>query len=77
MTTYIAFLRGINVGAHNRMKMEKLRTVFESLGYGAVETAYNTREVTVEDPDGYTLVFSEPVDTSRSFEDVMGEGFGE
>jgi uncharacterized protein (DUF1697 family) len=29
MTTYIAFLRGINVGAHNRMKMNKLRAVFD------------------------------------------------
>jgi catechol 2,3-dioxygenase-like lactoylglutathione lyase family enzyme len=44
---------------------------------GPEETPYNTREVTIEDPDGYTLVFSEPVDTSRSFEDVMGEGFKE
>lgn len=44
---------------------------------GPVETAYNTREITVEDPDGYTLVFSEPVDTSRSFEDVMGVGYEE
>ena len=38
MTTYIAFLRGINVGAHNRMKMDALRGVFESLGFGAVDT---------------------------------------
>lgn len=38
MTTYIAFLRGINVGAHNRLKMDDLRALFESLGYTDVET---------------------------------------
>lgn len=37
MTTYVAFLRGINVGAHNRMKMDDLRALFESLGYDDVE----------------------------------------
>lgn len=38
MTTYIAFLRGINVGAHNRMKMDELRGLFGSLGYDATRT---------------------------------------
>ena len=37
------------------------------------ETAWNTREVALRDPDGYELVFSEPVDTERSFEDVTGD----
>nr|WP_240147461.1 VOC family protein [Halorussus sp. JP-T4] len=36
------------------------------------ETPWNTREVALRDPDGYEFVFSEPVDTERSFEDVMG-----
>lgn len=42
---------------------------------GPTETAYNTREVTITDPDGYTLAFSEPVDTTRSFEGVMGVNY--
>ena len=33
---------------------------------------WNTRDIAVHDPDGYTLVFFEPGDTTRSFEDVMG-----
>lgn len=37
-TTYIAFLRGINVGAHNRMKMEELRELCRSLGLENVQT---------------------------------------
>jgi uncharacterized protein (DUF1697 family) len=32
MNSYIAFLRGINVGGKNLIKMEDLREVFESLG---------------------------------------------
>lgn len=36
------------------------------------ETAWNAREVAFEDPDGYAVVFSEPVDVDRSFESVMG-----
>ena len=39
---------------------------------GPVTRPWNTREVVVADPDGYRLVFFEPVDVERSFEEVMG-----
>lgn len=32
MTRYVALLRGINVGGHNRVSMADLKTVFETLG---------------------------------------------
>lgn len=35
---YIALLRGINVGPHKRMKMEKLRASCEALGFKNVKT---------------------------------------
>ncbi|SFL15443.1 Glyoxalase-like domain-containing protein [Halogranum rubrum] len=38
------------------------------------ETSWNTRELTVADPDGYEFVFSAVVDADRSFEDVVGSG---
>jgi uncharacterized protein (DUF1697 family) len=38
MPIYIAMLRGINIGPHKRMKMEKLRTSCESLGLSNVKT---------------------------------------
>lgn len=38
MPAYIAMLRGINVGANKRMKMEKLRASCEALGFGKVKT---------------------------------------
>jgi uncharacterized protein (DUF1697 family) len=38
MTTYIALLRGINVGGKNIIKMADLKRVFESIGLGGVQT---------------------------------------
>jgi uncharacterized protein (DUF1697 family) len=36
--TYVALIRGINVGGHKRVAMEDLRTVFRSLGCDEVRT---------------------------------------
>jgi uncharacterized protein (DUF1697 family) len=33
MTVFISMLRGVNVGAHNRIKMDALRAAYESLGF--------------------------------------------
>ena len=38
MPVYIALLRGINIGPHKRMKMEKLRASCEALGFAGVRT---------------------------------------
>jgi uncharacterized protein (DUF1697 family) len=38
MPIYIAMLRGINIGPHKRMKMEKLRAACEGLGFAGVKT---------------------------------------
>ena len=38
MPTYISMLRGINVGGHKLVKMEKLRKSFEALGFEQVKT---------------------------------------
>ena len=40
---------------------------------GPINRPWNTRDIVVHDPDGYRLVFFEPVDITRSFEDVMGD----
>jgi uncharacterized protein (DUF1697 family) len=37
-TTYISLLRGINLGSHNRIKMESLRTSLSALGFEQVRT---------------------------------------
>jgi len=38
MAVYVAMLRGINVGPHKRIKMERLRESFEGLGFEQVKT---------------------------------------
>jgi uncharacterized protein (DUF1697 family) len=38
MPIYVSMLRGINVGAHKRIKMEQLRTSFATLGFEQVKT---------------------------------------
>lgn len=38
MTTYIALLRAVNVGGHNKIKMAELKRLFEDVGHGQVET---------------------------------------
>lgn len=41
-TTYVALLRGINVGKAKRVAMADLRSAIESLGYGDVRTLLNS-----------------------------------
>ena len=40
---------------------------------GPIEQPRNVREITQTDPDGYRLRFSEPIDLTKSFDDMMGE----
>jgi uncharacterized protein (DUF1697 family) len=45
MTTQIALLRGINVGAHKRIAMADLRKLLTELGYGDVRTLLQSGNV--------------------------------
>ncbi len=45
---YVAFLRGINVGGKNKIKMETLREVFTALGFSSVKTYINSGNVILE-----------------------------
>ena len=47
MPRYIAFLRAINVGGHN-VKMDRLREIFESLGFANIETFIASGNVVFE-----------------------------
>ena len=40
---------------------------------GPLDRPWNVREVTVQDPDGYRLRFSEPIDINLSIDEVMGD----
>lgn len=45
MKTYIALLRGINVGGKHKVPMADLKQIFESLGYTTVKTYINSGNV--------------------------------
>ncbi len=38
MPVFVSLLRGVNLGAHNRIKMDVLRGLYESLGFSDVKT---------------------------------------
>ena len=48
MSTYISMLRGVNVSGKNRMKMEELRELYESLGFEKVQTYVQSGNVIFE-----------------------------
>lgn len=45
MITYLAFLRGINVGGHNKIPMQDLRTLLSDIGLKYVKTYIQTGNV--------------------------------
>lgn len=45
MPTYVALLRGINVGGNNKVEMKKLQVVFETLGFSDVVTYINSGNI--------------------------------
>ena len=57
MTVYIAFLRAINVGGRT-VKMDRLRGLFEHLGYADVETFIASGNV----------IFQSPAEDTRALE---------
>lgn len=85
MTTYIAFLRGINVSGHHKVPMAELRTEMESLGFTQVVTILNSgnilfdSDISEEDQLERTIsehlesVFGFPIPTMvRSAETILG-----
>jgi catechol 2,3-dioxygenase-like lactoylglutathione lyase family enzyme len=40
---------------------------------GPVERPWNTRDVVVSDPDGYVLVFTEPLDLGKTMDQVLDD----
>ncbi len=42
---YVALLRGINVGGHNKVAMKKLKATFEALGFKDVVTYINSGNI--------------------------------
>jgi uncharacterized protein (DUF1697 family) len=56
MTVYVALLRGVNVGAKNRIKMADLQRTLEVAGLGKVETYIQSGNIIFESSEGEEAV---------------------
>ncbi len=62
MTSYIAFLRGINVGGKKKVSMERLRKAFESVGFQNVKTLLASGNVLFETRATDARAFTETIE---------------
>jgi uncharacterized protein (DUF1697 family) len=69
MKRYFAFLRAINVGGHV-VKMDRLRQIFESLGFSSVETFIASGNVIFETKSGNVR------NLERKIENALSEALG-
>ncbi|WP_042163111.1 DUF1697 domain-containing protein [Paenibacillus gorillae] len=56
MTLYVALLRGINVGGHNKIKMADLREALKELGLSGVQTYIQSGNVIFASADNEALL---------------------
>lgn len=72
MITYIAMLRGINVGGHKKIKMDLLLNLYESLGFTNIKTYIQSGNVIFDSPNlniqELTEKIEEKIKSSFSFE---------
>jgi uncharacterized protein (DUF1697 family) len=70
MRSYVALLRGINVGAHNRVPMADVRSLMAGLGYEDVRTHLQSGNVIFRAPDAATA------DVERAIADRLEADLG-
>ena len=70
MAVIISMLRGVNVGGHNRIKMEALRALYESLGLRDPQTYVQSGNVV------FTTDKRDLVALAKRIEDAIERGFG-
>ncbi len=62
---------------HSERTVDEIAAQAEAYGAKIItpptQMPWNTRECTIEDPDGYRLTITQPVDISRSFDGVIEE----
>ena len=72
MITYIALLRGINVGGRNKLPMKELRALLEELGLENVKTYIQSGNVVFEgdeaDVDQLSAEIASAIDAAYGFE---------
>jgi uncharacterized protein (DUF1697 family) len=71
VATYVALLRGVNVGPHRRVSMAELRELLESLGFANVRTYLQSGNAV------FTTQSSEQSTVAEAIEDALGRNAGE
>jgi uncharacterized protein (DUF1697 family) len=86
--TYVAFLRGVNLGPSNKISMPELRAMAEDLGYTDVATYINSGNLIISSPkkaatvereisDAIKKTFGRPIDvtvrTPAQLEKILAE----
>lgn len=61
MNTYIALLRGINVGGHNKLPMAELRELLDDLGLQNIQTYIQSGNVVFKSEDQDTSVLAKRI----------------
>jgi uncharacterized protein (DUF1697 family) len=69
MPRFIAFLRAINVGGHT-VKMDRLRSIFESIGFTGVETFIASGNVVFESKSKDTQALEKKIE--RTLKEALG-----
>lgn len=70
MQTYIALLRGVNVGGHNKMPMAALREVLSKAGLEAVKTYIQSGNVVFQSSIEHTKIVEELI--QKTINDYFG-----
>jgi uncharacterized protein (DUF1697 family) len=68
MSSYVALLRGINVGGNRKVKMEVLRGIFEALEYRNVKTYIQTGNVLFETEEVETNILTSTIENRLKIE---------
>jgi uncharacterized protein (DUF1697 family) len=69
VATYVAFLRGVNLGPTNKISMPALRAMAEDLGYADVATYINSGNLILSSPKKADTVERE---ISKTIQDTFG-----
>jgi uncharacterized protein (DUF1697 family) len=69
VATYVAFLRGVNLGPANKISMPALRAMAEDLGYADVATYINSGNLILSSPKKADTVERE---ISKTIKDIFG-----
>jgi uncharacterized protein (DUF1697 family) len=74
MGSFVALLRGINVGAHRRVPMAELRELVSGLGHAAVRTHLASGNVVFTVPDGRRTAHSIETELREALERTFEPG---